>query len=68
MLEPPTASSRDKPCLTGVGDGDSDREGVAEGAVGAGEEADFRSLILQRPTREELQNCVNQVANFVQLS
>jgi len=62
------ASSRDKPCLTGAEDGDSDREGAAEGAVGAGEEADFRSLILHRSIHVEVQNCFNQVVNFVQLS
>ena len=49
MLEPPTVSSRDKPCLTEAEDGDSDREGGTEVAVGAGEEADFKSLILERP-------------------
>ena len=57
VLELPTASSRDKPCLTGAEDGDSDREGAAEVAVGAGEEADFRSLILQRSIHLEERTC-----------
>ena len=68
VLEPLMASSRDKPCRTGVEGGDSDREGAVEDAVGAGEEADFRSLILQRSINAEGQNCFNQVVNFVQLS
>lgn len=55
VLEPPTASSRVKPCLTEAEDGDSDREGGIEVAVGAGEEADFRSLILERFIHVEVQ-------------
>ena len=45
MLEPPTVSSRVKLCLRGAGVGDSDG---TEAAGGAGEEADFKSFILER--------------------
>ena len=41
----------------GAEDGDSDREAAAEVADGAGEEADFRSLILQRSIHVEDQSC-----------
>ena len=60
-------SSRDKQCLTEAEQGDSDREGGAEGVVGAGEEADFRWLIFQRSIHVQVQNRFNRVTNFVQL-
>lgn len=44
------ASSRVRPCLTVVGVGDFDKEAATEGEGGAGEEADLRSFILERPT------------------
>lgn len=43
------ASSRVRPCLTVVGVGDFDKEAATEGEGGAGEEADLRSFILERP-------------------
>lgn len=49
VLERQTAKSRVKPCLREAGVGDSDKEDGAEVADGAGEEADFRWLILERP-------------------
>ena len=45
MLERPTVSSRVNLCPRGAGVGDSDG---TEAADGAGEEADFKSFILER--------------------
>ena len=48
--ERPMASSRVRPCLTVVGVGGFDKEAATGGEGGAGEEADLRSFILERPT------------------
>ena len=65
-LELPMVSWRVKPCLREAGVGDFDKEDGTEVAGGPGEEADFRSFILERGNAETI--LIHAFEDFVQLT